>query len=501
MEARRYPVKGGQPGTSLAAHVIGFVGDENQGGEGVERYYDERLTTVDTDLLDLAGIGDVPGMLGDLSGLEPAPVELTIDADLQKQVEKELTSVWRANDAKSVSAIVIDPMTGAILAAASVPSYDANRFAEVANDDISRLRNRVFSDQYEPGSVMKIFTVTAALREGKVTPTTKIRDQAVLKYWKDTVQNADLGSNGLRTVKDHIAESRNVVAAKLARMLAPHDTQKAARKLYDLWATVGMTKPTGTDISGEAPGSWFDPSQRLWAPVDLANRSFGQGVAVTLPQLARGVATLVNGGYLVQPHFVVGGEAAAVEPVRVLEAKYARQAKEILTHVTGSVTRYAERALIKGYDIGGKTGTAQIWDVKRGDWKKNRFNHSFVGFVGGRDQEYVIAVRIEEPVPLENEQGSIPLDVESTELFRGVAQATIDKLGMKKSRDKSAGRPIIGTGAAAALDPVRNREALRQSKLQQRDQAAKGKKSAGGKRGGGQESRLAAATGADGDPT
>ncbi len=104
-------------------------------------------------------------------------------------------------------------------------------------------------------------------------------------------------------------------------------------------------------------------------------------------------------------------------------------------------------------------------------------------------------------MPLKHEQGSIPLNVESTELFRGVAQATIDKLGMKKSRDKAAGRPIIGTGAAAALDPVRNREALRQSKLQQRDQAAKATKAAAGKHRGGQEPRLASGSRADGDPT
>ena len=199
-------------------------------------------------------------------------------------MEKELASVWRANDAKSVSAIVMDPMTGAILAAASVPSYDANRYAEVASEDISRLRNRVFSDQYEPGSVMKIFTVTAALREGKVTPNTKIRDQAVLRFGDDDdkVRNADHGSNGLKPVKDQIAESRNVVAAKLARMLAPGDTQRAAHKLYDLWATVGVAGRTGTDISGEATGTWRDPDTVPWQPLELANHSFGQGVAATL---------------------------------------------------------------------------------------------------------------------------------------------------------------------------------------------------------------------------
>jgi cell division protein FtsI/penicillin-binding protein 2 len=466
-ESRRYPVGGGQGGTSLAAHVLGFVRADGRGGEGIERYYDEQLTTADPGSLDLASIGGTPGSLADF---DPPELELTIDAGLQKQVEKELNHVRIFDRAKSVSAVVMDPKNGAILAAASVPSYDANDFAAVADEDMSLLRNRVFSDQYEPGSVMKIFTVTAALQAGKVTPTTKIRDQVRLQYWDDDIQNADLGSDGLRPVKDHIAESRNVVAAKLARMLAPESTQKAARRLYDFWAQVGMARPTGADITGEAAGRWRNPANITWAALDLGNASFGQGVAATLPQLARGLSTLVNGGYLVQPHLVLNGALAEIEPEPVLGAKYARQAKDILRHVTGSVPRYAERALITGYDIGGKTGTAQIWDVEKKRFKKGRFNHSFIGFVAGRDQTYVIAVRLEEPVPLWRRQGEIPLEIESTELFRMVAQATIDKLGMKKSKDPSAGRPIIGTAAAAAIDPVRNREAVREARQEAKRQ-------------------------------
>jgi len=376
-----------------------------------------------------------------------------------------------ATKAKSVSAVVMHPETGAILAAASLPGYHAEDFAAIASTDPSLLNNRLFADQYEPGSVMKIFTATAALDLGLVTPNTIVRDEKVLEFWKYKVRNADHQSKGNLKVKDVIALSRNVATAKLARMLAPNSTEKAAHKLYDLWEKVGMAGKTGADVSYEATGTWYDPDEKGWAPVDLANRAFGQGVAVTLPQLARGIATIVNGGFVVQPHFAVDGEAAQVEPERVLRAKTARQAKDILKHVTGSVPWYAAGSLIPGYEIGGKTGTAQIWNSRKGQWKKRRFNHSFIGFVGGRKQEYVIAVRLEEPVPMKVEQGSLPLRIESYELFQMVARTTINQLKMKKSKDPNAGRPIIGTAAAKALDPVRNRQAIQAAKATRKSES------------------------------
>ncbi len=475
-DVRHYPRKGGEPHTSLASHLIGFVRADRRGGEGLERYYDEQLTTVDPSLVDIASVD--AGVL-DLAGLEPEPMELTIDAKLQKQVEKELYTVRSANKAKSVSAIVMDPHTGAIVAAASVPSYHAEDYAAIAAEDISILRNRVFQDQFEPGSVMKIFTATAALDRGVVTPNTRIRDEKELEFWKHTVRNADHDVKKNLTVKTAIAYSRNVATAKIARMLAPNSTQKAAQRLYGLWDKVGLVGRTGVDISGEASGMPYDPDKYLWAGVDLANRAFGQGASFTLPQLARGMATLVNGGKLIQPHLVAGSEQAQVKPERVITAKTARQAKDIMRYVTGGVPWYAKGSLIPGYDIGGKTGTAQIWDSRRGAWKDKRFNHSFVGFIGGRKQEYVIAVRLEEPVSYKKiKQGNIPLKIESYQAFQMVARATTRQLGMKKFKDPDAGRPIIGSDAAKSLTPERNRAAVRsarQAERKEQRQAAKAK--------------------------
>lgn len=468
---RTYPRKGGQPGTTVANHLLGFVATDGRGSFGVEGTYDDRLTGKDTSSVPLASLDGLPG---GLEGFEAPPLRLTIDFKLQKQLEKELNAARVANKAKRASAIVMDPHTGEILASASVPGYNANDFAKVASEQMGLLRNPVVSDQYEPGSVMKIFTATAALDLGVVTPRTIIHDDAKMEFYKHTVRNADHASKGRLRVKDVIALSRNVATAKIARKLAPNNDQKAAQRLYDLWKKVGMTDRTGVDIANEARGTWYDPrGGSKWAPVDVANRAFGQGVSVTLLQLATGVSTLVNGGYRIQPHVVTGSETAGIDRRRVLEPKVARQAQDILVHVTGSVPWYADGSLIPGYMIGGKTGTAQIWDADKQDWKGKRFNHSFIGFVGGDRPEAVIAVRIEEPKPLKIEQGLIPLKIESYELFQMIARGAIKHLGIKKSKDRNAGLPILGTDAARRLTPQRQANAKQQARQQAGRQADK----------------------------
>jgi cell division protein FtsI (penicillin-binding protein 3) len=467
-ESRHYPMDGGEPGTTIASNILGFVGADGHGGEGLEAYYDKRLETVDPDQVDLATLAGTP--VG-LQTLEPAPLQLTIDADLQQQLESDLLTAQAADRAKSASAIVMDPETGAILAAATVPGYDAEDYANIFDTDPKRLRDRIFSDTYEPGSVMKIFTVAAALDRDLVKPSTIIKDRVQMKFFDVTIHNADHKAHRTSSVKEMIAYSRNLVAAKLARMLAPNDSQKAGERLYEMWKRVGLTGSMGVDVANEAPGTWCDPATCHWYPLELANRSFGQGVAVTLPQLARGYATFINGGFLIQPHLTVDGEAATVEPKRVVKAKTAREVKDIMSYVTGAVPWYAEGALIPGYEVGGKTGTAQIWNTRTGDWKERRFNHTFVGFIGGRKQEYVIAVRIQEAKTDIRAQGNIDLEVQSYQLYQSIARSTIKKLGMRRSNDPLAGRPIPGT--AAWRSAVWNHETL--DRLRQEAQRTKPK--------------------------
>jgi len=479
-DVRAYPKKGGQGGTTVASHLLGFVAGDGRGAYGVERLYDDRLTGTDLSKVPVASIEGTSGALG-LEGHEAPPLKLTIDFKLQKQLEKELNTARLANRAKSASAIIMDPHTGEILAAASVPGYNANDFAKVASEKPGQLRNPVVSDMFEPGSVMKIFTATAALELGVVTPQTKIKDEPRIKFYKYTVRNADKKGMGMLPVKDVVAYSRNVATAKIAARLAPRSTQKAAHRLYDLWDKVGLVGKTGVDIAGEAEGIYWDPDKAVWAPVDLANRAFGQSVGVTLVQLANGFSTLVNGGYRIQPHVVAEGDGAQSPKERVLTAKIARQAQDILTRVTGAVPWYAKGALIPGYMIGGKTGTAQIWDSRLGGWKKKAFNHNFVGFVGSDRPDVVIVVRIEE-AKYREPNGVMDLKIESYELFQMIARGAIKHLDIKKSKDKNAGLPIIGSHAARVLAPERYQRAKEQARQEAKRQAAKADKADKGRK-------------------
>jgi len=473
-DVRAYPKRGGQGGTTVASHLLGFVASDGRGAYGVERLYDDRLTGKDLSKISVASIEGIPGGLG-LEDHEAPPLKLTIDFKLQKQLEKELNTARLTNRAKSASAIIMDPHTGEILAAASVPGYNANDFAKVASERMGRLRNPVVSDIFEPGSVMKIFTATAALELGVVTPQTMIKDEPKIKFHKYDVHNSDEKGMGMIPVQDAVAYSRNVAIAKVAVRLAPRSVQKAAHRLYDLWDKVGLVGKTGVDIAGEAEGIYWDPDEAEWAPVDLANRAFGQSVGVTLVQLASGLSTLVNGGYRIQPHVVAEGEQAQVPKERVLRAKIARQAQDILTRVTGAVPWYARGALIPGYMIGGKTGTAQIWDSEIGRWKKEAFNHNFVGFVGSNRPDVVIAVRIEE-AKYREPNGVMDLKIESYELFQMIARGAIKHLGIKKSKDRNAGLPILGTEAARELTPQRQANAKQQARQEAKRKAAKADK-------------------------
>src|SRR3954451_22687558 len=221
---RLYPQAGGGPRTTLAAHLLGFVNREGVGQYGVEQYYQD----------DLAGLATVVAAQRDASGnavpesstvIEPGypgqNLTLTMDASLQLAVEQELLSAWIADRAKRVSAVVMDPYTGEVLAYASYPSYDANQYQALAADDPAVFVDPIVSTVYEPGSVFKMLTATAALGSGVVTPKTKLRDTGTLQVdgGGAHVDDADHKAMGTMTFEDAVAYSRNVVAAKVAMKL------------------------------------------------------------------------------------------------------------------------------------------------------------------------------------------------------------------------------------------------------------------------------------------
>jgi cell division protein FtsI (penicillin-binding protein 3) len=435
---RVYPQAGGGPHSTLAAQLLGFVNRDGTGQYGVEQSYQStlagqpRILTATRDANGRAMLDDAqvvqPGVLGE-------DLRLTIDAGLQLSVEQELLAAYIADGAKSVSAVVMDPYTGEVYAEASYPSYDANQYQAVAAKNPGRFIDPLVSTVYEPGSVFKFMTATAALERGTVTTTTKIKDTGTLRLdgGHSRIDDADNKPMGWMTFEDGIAYSRNVVASKVALMLGKN-TATSSAALHDMWLRLGFGARTGIDVAGEVKGLVNDPGIQPWRQIDLANGSFGQGVAVTPMQLAAAYAVLMNGGTRIQPHVVQAvGDQEVTEPTgeRVIDAGLSSTLVGMMSHVIDEVPFYRDRTLVPGYYVGGKTGTAQIWDPTmydgRGGWKRNLFNYSFVGFIARQEHhpDLVVAVRIEEGTPTVARVGHLEMPVMSFELFRRIATNAI----------------------------------------------------------------------------
>ena len=436
---RVYPQAGGGPSSTLAAQLLGFVNRDGTGQYGVEQEYQ---TTLAGEPRILSAQRDASGqpILDEASvtqeGVPGTDVRLTIDAGLQLKVEQELLAAWVADKAKRASAVVMDPYTGEIYAMATYPSYDANDYQAIASQDPSRFIDPVVSTVYEPGSVFKMMTAAAGLQNGTVTRQTRFNDTGTLRLdnGKTKIDDADRRGMGWISFEDGVAYSRNVVAAKAALQLGP-TTRDSSAILYDMWTKLGYGAPTGIDVAGEVAGLVRNPGLTPWRQIDLANGAFGQGVAVTPIQLADAYAALMNGGTLVQPHVVKAIGDRDVDPMPratgIIDGKLSANLIEMMRHVVTTVPFYRDRTLVPGYDVGGKTGTAQIWDPTldhgRGAWKQNLFNYSFVGYIArqtGRP-DLVVAIRIEVGTPTVARVGHLEMPVMSFELFRRIATDAI----------------------------------------------------------------------------
>jgi cell division protein FtsI/penicillin-binding protein 2 len=449
---RVYPQGGGSKNTSLAAQLLGFVNRDGVGQYGIEQQYQDKLAGIPRIVVadrDASGRPVLERATVSQPGLPGTDLRLTIDAGLQVRVEQELLAAWIADKAKRVSAVVLDPYTGEVYAEATYPSYDANDYRAIADSDPSRFIDPVVASVYEPGSVFKMMTATAALELGTVTPSTRIKDIGTLRLdgGRTHIDDADRKGMGWMTFQDGVAYSRNVVAAKVALGLGD-TTRESSAALYDMWVRLGYGAPTGIDLAGEVAGIVRDPALTPWREIDLANGAFGQGVAVTPIQLATAFAALANGGQLVHPHIVqgIGDEDVLVDPpTQVINEGLSRTLVKMMRHVVTEVPFYRDRTLVPGYDVGGKTGTAQIWDPKanhgNGAWKRNLFNYSFVGFIGrvtGRP-DLVVAIQIEEGTPTVARVGHLEMPVMSFELFRRIATDAVT------TPDLLTDRPVVPT--------------------------------------------------------
>ena len=456
---RVYPQTGGAPRTSLAAQLIGFVNDAGVGQYGLEQRYDSLLAGK-PEQLEIDPNKPGPGGTHVVDPGQPGEdLRTTIDAGLQLQVEQEVFSTWAADKARTVSAVVMDPKSGALLAEASYPSYDANFYQVVANQNPDLFRDPVISEVYEPGSVFKMLTASASLQTKTTALTTMINDTGVMSLaGGQEVADADRKAKGWMSYADIVAWSRNVGVSQAAFRLGK-TTDAAAAVLYKTWQTYGIGQKTGIDLAGEVNYSdqVRDPATSPWRQIDLANASFGQGVAVPPIQIVKAYSEMANGGYEVDPHVAdftpVGGTPASAAPAKqVISSSLSTSLVGLMEHVVTAVKSYDQATYIPGYFVGGKTGTAQIWDATldngKGAWIPDVYNYSFYGWIGHDKPDLTIGVVIYRGLPTKVGQGVLPMSVQSTELFRRVA--TDAAVTLKISPNTKGPTPPSGTKAKSS---------------------------------------------------
>ncbi|MGD8833468.1 MAG: penicillin-binding protein 2 [Desulfobacteraceae bacterium] len=408
------------PNTTLAAQVLGFTGIDGHGLEGLEFYYDRQLNGGEhkvTILKDALGRGFDADQL---SGLQQAGnnLVLTLDRHIQYIAEQALSEAVTKYKAKSGLAIVMNPKTGALLAIAHDPVFNLNTYRKY---DRTVWRNRSITDPFEPGSTMKIFSVAAALETGTMDSGTIFYcENGTYPVGGHTVH--DTKSYGWLSLQQIVKYSSNIGAVKLVEKMGN-------RTLFDSLQKFGFGRRTRIDSPGESTGSLSH--YKRWTSVDAGAIAFGQGVSVTGLQLITAVAALANDGLAMQPHIVQaitdpnGKLIWNVEPKstgQVVSVKTARTVRRIMrTVITPGGTGI--NAGLDGYDVCGKTGTAQKID-EDGGYASNKYVSSFVGFAPAQQPALTVLVIVDEP------QGSYYGGVVAAPVFKKIIKETLGYLNI-----------------------------------------------------------------------
>ena len=374
------------PQGTLAAQTIGFAGVENQGLSGLEYEYDRLLTGRNgeqTVVRDPAGsVIDARNSKYEKAG---ADLTLTIDSTIQSYVQQVLAQARKTWQARSASAVILDPHSGEVLAMATAPAYNAN---DVSVTPLQLLRNRAVTDTYEPGSTFKLVTVAGALSEGVVTPQTQFTLPYSIKVADKTIHDSHPRGTETMTVSQILTQSSNVGAVRISQRLG---TERLARWIKRF----GFGEATGIDFPSESRGIVRPLDQ--WYGSAAGTIPIGQGIAVTPIQLAAAYAAIANKGVWVQPRLVttIGGKAApASKRRRVVTPAVASQLMTMLGGVVDKGT--GTEAEIPNYSVAGKTGTAQKPD-STGHYSTSKYVASFVGVVPASDPRLVILVILDEP--------------------------------------------------------------------------------------------------------
>ena len=419
-ESKRY-----YPYDTMLSHVLGYVGIDNQGLSGIELQYDDYLTGENGAI---KYFSDAKGNKLELTDLYIEPqdgmdLQLTIDINIQKSVERELDNVVDMFNPDMALAVVMDPNTGEILAMSSRPNFDPNNYEKYSTEELSR--NLPIWATYEPGSTQKIVTTAAAVEEKVVdlfkdefTDTGSVQvDTARIKCWK-------AGGHGHQTFLQVLQNSCNPGFVKMGQLLGKE-------RLFHYLDLFGFGSKTGIDLNGEGEGIIF-PLDKV-GNIELATTAFGQGISVTPIQQVRAISAVINGGILLKPYVLKN--ILEPETGNVMEHNSKTEIRRVISEDTSKIMGYAletvvalgggKSAYIDGYRIGGKTGTAQ--KAVNGAYLANNYIMSFVGIVPSNDPEAVLYIAIDNP-----KDTALLSSYTTTPIARRILLDIIDALGIEK---------------------------------------------------------------------
>ena len=426
------------PERDLGGPVIGYVGLDGKGLWGAEADFDSILSGKPGLLAsERDGLGR-PISFGGRTETAPIPggeVQLTIDRFIQGIAERRLTEAVEQYHATSGSILVMDPNTGAVLAMASAPSVGP---ATVNLNDpklADRVRDRVITDLYEPGSVFKTLTTAIAIDSGKVTPESTYVDTGRVVVGTYPITNWDFSANGRTTVRQYLQKSLNTGSVWLAQSVG-------AKDFYRYLDAFGLREQTHIGLAGEAEGLMRLPSDPNWYPVDLATNSYGQGLAVTPLQMLTALNVFANGGRLMRPYvvsrIVTGEQVRTFQPVEVrrpVSAQTANTVGALMHDVVDNVELHG--AQTKGYGVAGKTGTTLV-SIPTG-YDLDSTIASFAGFIPYQHPRVSVLVKIDQPTGGLNLGGQVAAPV-----FAKVAADVMHYYGIAPAI------PVTPVGAAQA---------------------------------------------------
>ncbi len=416
------------PEGTLASHVLGFVASNEKGDKvgyyGIEGRLNEDLKGRPGKISEDIDASGTPILIGNYKKTDPVQgrdIVLTIQRPVQYVVEKLLKQGVEKYDAVSGSVIVMDPFTGDVLALANYPTYSPSDFSESDQQPDPKTgrktvekKDLAISGTYEPGSVIKPLTISAAIDLGLITPETTYVDAGPVRYSDRVIDNWDHKHLGTLSIIGLLQKSNNIGAAWVGHLVG-------SKKLYGYFNAFGLGSKTNIELEGEEAGVLRD--YKSWSDIDLAVMSFGQSVAATPLQVLNAYNVFANGGFLLEPKIiskVIDGSKEIVMPTKNLRRVLSRETSDTMIFVLEKAAEGGEGKYftLKDYRIAGKTGTAEVPD-ETGGYSSTKTNATFVGFMSGT-KKFSMIVKLEEPkASIYAAETSVPLWMDiATELVK-----------------------------------------------------------------------------------